>query len=1161
MAHPVIWPKKNFFYPIGNTPPVCFTQELAPEENAEILLLGCGDPRTRNILLLTFVADGVPVNHAWSIFYHFFLDQSSYDLLLAQCRTLIRSSSDMRTWRASKYGKYLRFCTEHSLVEIRRHWSLYLETDGLADKEKKALRESFTSGMKSVRESNRGSVITGLRAAGPLFLSILEESAKSYTKFWTSGITVSKSSQSTTAPHINPTFAYSLSGRTFNVHYGTDPILAFHLAPVLASIKDVQLPSTLSTQDLVELAMTQFSSWCSSFKSRISAGSAANIVIRFFVGESLAFCRALHTCKEGQITKTGICTYPWGGTQIDLDLVDYGPTSSSAAPLLFNVIDTSNLADHSGLLNLLIVTVPLLRRKPCSVIHTSTLLRADRDGPKTSGLSTMAFADIPTLSILLGITPSPHLWHFTTYSNKHELLASGLMSAQFYEPISWRFTSPVIPNSTIENEQLNHGPVRLICDPKKLAEFLLSVYLRMFAEENQLETLRNPGLAKLQIQNVVHYVRASFVAFLALVKERVEVDWPQAMHLFIDFVGHDHTLLVGLNNYQDLMCQMYLRNVHMPDVFTPAYLETARSPRDRFHGWKDIPPVVCVVLKVPRQQLKALEAMDADEILTPMLQCHSSSPTFHNIHPSIQPIFGDIEISRVGAESKVAIHEDPTGWSGSSPLIVAFYMPSWILTLAPSDTRIGLHFGSTPTTIRFISQLGTTLTIYSTSLVDALHVQVVRHRPNNIQEIDRLRNTPALSTSASGVRERNVTMKFDASGQKATTLEIRDDIADPKAAKALSEGARFDSASHFRELCPIFQLFFPYSWQSSKTRIARKSSYIEIESPIRPNFEDFLDLSLNPFAIARDHKLINLLNVHYLNLDVLPPLQLPAPAKDLQWLSTHIGMTLSEREKQVKNRSDQLARGTLVNLKESLACLFLKYSGLDDPKAWSNVFGLSNPTSGVGIYTLIFVNEMKLDLSSHTVVLDACVVPLIEKIMPRIFPMLQSLSQRGLVQVVTLDDETRAWRLLLPALAERCRTWKHTNACEYLKRGIPATLDGEDISPLCSCGKGKNLGLFGTNPEWQILRKEATRIAIGPLFTFSFMEKTMASMKDALDTPRDDRPSAASSSSSAPQCAKCSGPGKPTLLACSVCKTTKYCSRDCQKAHWKTHKKNCVQTA
>ncbi|KAF2193568.1 hypothetical protein K469DRAFT_789378 [Zopfia rhizophila CBS 207.26] len=41
-----------WFYPVGNTPAVCLTQSLPPDQNASILLLGCGD--IRNILFTTY---------------------------------------------------------------------------------------------------------------------------------------------------------------------------------------------------------------------------------------------------------------------------------------------------------------------------------------------------------------------------------------------------------------------------------------------------------------------------------------------------------------------------------------------------------------------------------------------------------------------------------------------------------------------------------------------------------------------------------------------------------------------------------------------------------------------------------------------------------------------------------------------------------------------------------------------------------------------------------------------------------------------------------------------------------------------------------------------------------------------------------------------------
>ncbi|KAI9141644.1 hypothetical protein BKA69DRAFT_386027 [Paraphysoderma sedebokerense] len=47
-------------------------------------------------------------------------------------------------------------------------------------------------------------------------------------------------------------------------------------------------------------------------------------------------------------------------------------------------------------------------------------------------------------------------------------------------------------------------------------------------------------------------------------------------------------------------------------------------------------------------------------------------------------------------------------------------------------------------------------------------------------------------------------------------------------------------------------------------------------------------------------------------------------------------------------------------------------------------------------------------------------------------------------------------------------------------------------------------------------------------------------------------------------CAKCGKPkcdnGK-SLKSCSRCLMTMYCSRDCQKNHWREHKKDCKKMA
>lgn len=45
MSHPFFWPGSYYFYPIGNTSAVSLIRDLPPEEHANVLLLGCGDPR------------------------------------------------------------------------------------------------------------------------------------------------------------------------------------------------------------------------------------------------------------------------------------------------------------------------------------------------------------------------------------------------------------------------------------------------------------------------------------------------------------------------------------------------------------------------------------------------------------------------------------------------------------------------------------------------------------------------------------------------------------------------------------------------------------------------------------------------------------------------------------------------------------------------------------------------------------------------------------------------------------------------------------------------------------------------------------------------------------------------------------------------------------
>ncbi|KAF9527998.1 hypothetical protein CPB83DRAFT_894716 [Crepidotus variabilis] len=1174
MSQPTIWPKKTFFYPVGNTTPCCFTQDLCPEQDANILLLACGDPRSilytvfadlttcdrkldftcvdwqpavlaRNVLLFSLVLDNVDSSIVFSLFYNFLLDTNALKTLAIQCEHVIQLSADLQTWKSSKYGTLIRFSSHRSMECIRNYWVLYKETAALPKKAKERLKSTFLSGMKS-ELSKYGEHDSFAVATGPLISSLLQDKAQQnlapHKELWTTGVVSSAVFKNCNL--VNPTFVHSLDGDAFDVHYGTSPLKSFYLAPAIASTTDHGAPASNLT-DYTKSCIAQFTEWCTAFKIRLEH-RPESVIVRVYVGEGLAFCRALRHCQETSEVDSGAYTYPWGGTQIVLDANDYGPNPS--APTLFDVIDTSNLTDHCGLLNLLIVAVPLLRRAPSSIIHTHTLLPAEL-GKTESVLLKKAFSDIPSLSLMLGVAPTSFISHFAATSNLHALGAEG----QFPQAISWRFISTVISGPFKSAVTLR--PSYMALDPTTLSRFLLSVYHKMFAEEDQLLNLANIGLANVRKQDMILYQRSSFVSFIQFIKAKINTDWDRAIPSLIKLIAEDRTFLMGAHSVQELLCQLHLQGLHTAGFLPSATLEEAQMHGSRLSGWRSIPPVVCIVLKVPRSSLKTIESLPLEKIGTPPLQCETSNFSFHNIHASIQPIFGDIKASLVDGEEEVEIIDDLEGLKGSADLIVTFHIPSHLVITYPS-MDVGLHIRNSPSTTLLMPKFGMRLTIFSTSLKDTKRLFIVRHRPSNRHERNRLQIGPRLEPDTSTLSS-HVTLGFDALSKRVTTLTMRDDLVDPREAASLRDGAEVQT--HQASDCGILVTFkgyrrifsFPYPVQGNacKTRIARKSSYIEVICPIRHNFSDSKDLSLNLFPIYRRQQSLNLLNIHYLNLKVLPTLRLQVPKTKLQWISTHFGMTFSDNERALNQQGDPIAKGTLVNLKETVLALFLSYAGLnkDAQNQQQQVIGLTSPTSGIQTYTLIFINDMKLDLAGHTIVLDACVVALTDPLVARIGPLLSRLMDDGFISLVTHDDEVRAWRQLLAAAAERCRTWQHTPNCEFMTRGIPRILDGVEENPLCSCGKGKNLGAFGRNSKWTMVHKEATRIALSPLIAHPFLDDSVFSPSSA---------SQPSTGGKSEQCAKCAKTGV-TLQACGACRMTKYCSRDCQKSHWKAHKPQC----
>ncbi|KAF8535830.1 hypothetical protein BDD12DRAFT_796758 [Trichophaea hybrida] len=1177
MAHPNIIRRKKFFYPIGNTPAVCLNENMPPESPANILLLGCGDPRnilftlylteqsfnskldftccdvepavlSRNVLLFTLLADDTfekNKERVWNIFYHFYLDQLSLQLLQSQCKRLLEFSKDIGVWNKSPYAKYLRMCTEDTLAQLNLHWQLYLNYKG----SKKSFDKQIADIIKSspMADSNSKNT-TGARSAGPLWMYAQMSTALHFEHFWKHGVTYSDPKAIAAATLPNPAFACASGENIFIVHYGSDPLLGFHLAPALKSALSGGMMEEDGFDHLTAVVKNQFYSWSNAFRSAIASGL---VMIRSHVGGALSFCGGLHHRSLTESCYCGHYTAQWSANPLILD-GDYENTSTaSCAPLLFDVIDTSNLCDHVGLLNILIASAPLISRSPFATIVTEMLISNGKN--PYEAFTSILHGDISTISLLLDLVPQTFLSGFATNSNIHEIIGYqlGQKEAQFHERLAWKIASLGESKNTPDSEQKQQS---LVFDHQQLAEFLFRIYLKMFVNEDVTALFRDINLMSLQSSGIVHYTRQTFAGLLRLVKSNsTQTDWKKLMGSFLCLVEQDRTLLTGTNNYQDLCLRLHISGVHsvIPLLSDPteAFIVPGEKKGSVFEKWSIIPSTVFIALEVPREKLKALTDMDINELKTPTLHCEILTIYGHNFFSSIQTAFGELSMSGPGdsEDTNIILAEDSKGWAGTAPLFAFFEAPAWILLHGPQKVMVSLSIKSMPAYTYLTKILGMELKIFSANLVDRKSVRVSSQPPNitvpkKRDIISGLQTVPRRGGTT-------VVAGFNESAESISTLAIKVDVIDAKEKTALAGGAavtvRQVSAYTMAITFAGFkkELIFPYPINGSqnKLRIARKSSYVEVIVPPAGGPSTPGGFSLNRFPIMLYNGTSPTpWNIHSLRcLNKLPILDTKNSSK-WDWFTPHVSLAFSDRERAIRENQPDNTKPAMVNIKDTMLTIFLNVAGTQGPQR--KVFGLRDPENG-GINTVIFVTGFRLDLAAHTVIADSYILPLNIDIVMRLSHPLSDIS-RGMVQITVVGDEQKAWSELLPALVERCRDWKHTSKCEYRKKGVPVTYK-IDESPLCSCGVGKKVGSeFGKVAEWKPFVKLVTRAAISPLFAISYVE------------PVGDLGAAMKRTNRCFGCRKEEEDGAK-LMTCSRCKVVRYCSATCQKADWKKHKLTC----
>ena len=796
----------------------------------------------RNALLFTLLLDDGAENRLssiWNIFYHMMLDKDSLSLLIEQCRKLVPLAQDLETWKQGPYAHIVAICDDATLSDIQRFWKLWLGTADFNAQQTKRFTKNFQDGIKKVRPRMQGSfVITSMRSAGPLAPVAMKAATDQFQRFWTSGVTDDDTQTAKPIKNVNPTFAFSASGDKVAVHYGTDPVLGFHLAETLAS--SGCSPSDESAAiifKMVQAARHQFTAWCKAVIGRIqhTSASSASLVVRMYAGEALAFCQALRSVGISPQPHTPSFVAPWKRSVVRLDKAAYGLHALSPAPTSFNVIETSNLLDHLGMYNLLIVTVPLLRNSPSSTLYTEALLTPGESA--TKGLLTHMCGDPATISLLLGVIPSTYVSRFTTRSNMSDALMSdmpGGLKTQYYERLTWKS----VDHGHVA-EPLWKQTVRFA--PEQLAKTLFEIYLQMFSAENLSKRMGVMDLAKdemlhqIQSSGLLHHTRRSFALFLAHVRRRVQCDWDKVVHILEGLVLEDRTLITGSNFYQELACHLHLAGFTIPWLSPSLQEIRARGDPPIFRDWSTVPQVVTVVLVVPRHAIANVQS-DLTTAGTPILQCEIQAGITHNNFACISASFGKLAISGRGENKTAVITEDSAGTHGASPMVISFpiLVPILIHTF---DGTVGLAVRSTLSTTPLMIKLGMGLGIFKAPLTDERYVHVLAKAPTtNNSAADGVALPVSHEMSDGAVKHHPIYVETDDSNMRVRSLTSHIDITDAAEQVSLVGGCTVRTTQfsanqvvlHIEKHRRIVTFPLPVDALNAKLRVARKSKYVEV---------------------------------------------------------------------------------------------------------------------------------------------------------------------------------------------------------------------------------------------------------------------------------------------------------------------------------------------
>jgi MYND finger len=1089
----------------------------------------------------------------WQAYYSVVVPSAVSEAIRDRSELLVRSSESFFEWHRSKYGQILRITDPESLAKIREYWVKYAGVTEQPLNKQNQMRDEFMREFRQIQNRVNYISVSGFRSVGATCLDAGAAIIESFQRFWDTGVIGSLPELTKDATFLNPLFVYSkIGGKRCTVHYGTEPVLGFHCSSAFVDIQNDLKPYKESVvlkekvHRLARTAIAEFKDWCIAFHS--VAQDPTLLSVHNFCGDALEFCYALQTAlgifpSEENLFRA--CAAPW---RIPVNL----QPDSEFVHLYFDAIDTSNVADHIGLLNVLICALPLLKSSPSATCYTENLVDAICEESPLERLQTLLCGDPATVFCLLRAAPVECLTGVTSASSLHEEINGAMAMRQN----RWRFSWKDILVGDAHVQEISESQVVPSWDVYGMSQAIMSIFSGMFQDEEIGSMLEKVRTNRKIYHRVQHYSRASFVAFIKFLQSRHRVIWLELFRQLVDLVSVRAPMSTKDSSVQELFLQLHVQRVYTTDILQ----KDKESVSIQFpSSWpaaflnSSMPPILPLLFRVPRTKcepvMKEFSPLTAEADV--IFEIHISSPPYLNRYSAVQLVFAD----QIRKETSGI----PSLWKNSNDLLVYVHIPTWTTVMfSQTSTEISLRLKNDIHAVhKFIRVLGLELIIFKTSIWNTEYVIPVyteKFSPISCGVAKSNEETSGQGFAGSIAKISFAHNRLEATARIPLTGEHKNDLAKIGTLVDSFQNSPCTFGINVGNFRAETIMPFPFDRNLSRIRIARKSGWVEvivplIMNPTDPffNFPTFPILKENP----QNHYSWNLPR---LSTNLLPWLNLDTK-NGLNWINTNLSGSCSIRQRTIaeKHLKGITTGDALVDLKMNILRLFRVSLGTARPpnresNSSPRVFFLD--VEGSGIMSIIFVLGLRLEQYDNTVVVDSCVLPLVPELVetfPRQLDVLR--RERGVDGLRCTVNEYKLWTGYVRASVERSRAWNHRSNCDgKLQGGLIYDIQQYP----CRCGAGKMIGEFTSVVQWKPFTPFVTRCLFTPLFPVQGLEQSIGvdHVAQTIAAKSDDKM----------ECWTCKSSKTPTgtkLLSCMGCSKAMYCSKECQKKDWKNHKRTC----